>query len=82
MFQIIHTLIVLQNEFIGFRHNNLILNNIFVYIKKNENTYTEYEGFKNDKFYLPNFGFDIKITNFEKSIIPKYYKIDNMSIVK
>ena len=80
LFQIIHTLIVLQNEFVGFRHNNLILKNIFIYLKKNENTYTEYEGFKDDKFYLPNFGFDIKITNFEKSVIPKYYKIDNTEL--
>ena len=80
LFQVIHTLIVLQNEFIGFKHNNLILKNIFLYMKKSENTYTEYEGFKDDKFYLPNYGFDIKITNFEKSVIPKYYKIDNTEL--
>jgi hypothetical protein len=75
LFQVIHTLAVLQEEFKGFKHNNLILKNIFVYLKKNEDNYTEYNGFKNDKFYLPNFGFDIKITNFEKSIIPKFYEI-------
>jgi hypothetical protein len=74
LFQVIHTLAVLQKEFTGFKHNNLLLKNIFVYLKKNENIYNEYDGFKNDKFYLPNFGFDIKITNFEKSIIPKYYE--------
>ena len=73
LFQVIHTLAVLQKEFIGFQHNNLLLTNIFVYLKKTNDDYVEYDGFKNDKFYLPNIGFDIKITNFEKSIIPKYY---------
>ena len=76
LFQVIHTLAILQKEFPGFKHNNLILKNIFVYLKKNDNDYIEYEGFKNDKFYLPNIGFDIKITNFEKSIISKYYEIN------
>lgn len=76
LFQIIHTLAVLQKEFVGFKHNNLTLKNILIYLKKNDDNYTEYEGFKNDKFYLPNFGFDIKISNFEQSIIPKYYEIE------
>lgn len=76
LFQVIHTLAVLQKEFVGFKHNNLILKNIFIYLKKNDDNYSEYEGFKNDKFYLPNFGFDIKISNFEKSVIPNYYEID------
>jgi len=73
LFQIVHTLAIIQNEFEGFRHNNLLLKNIFVYLKKSTNSITEYDGFKNDKFYLPNFGFDIKITNFENASIPKYY---------
>lgn len=77
LFQVIHTLAVLQKEFNGFRHNNLILKNIFIYLKKPDEGYTEYEGFKNDKFYLPNLGFDIKITNFENSVIPKFYEIKN-----
>jgi len=76
LFQVIHTLAVLQNEFKGFRHNNLILKNIFLYLKKNDDIYTEYNGFNNDKFYVPNFGFDIKITNFDNSIIPKFYEIE------
>jgi hypothetical protein len=80
LFQIIHTLAVLQKEFIGFRHNNLTLKNIFVYLKKNDNVNIEYDGFKNDKFYLPNLGFDIKISNFEKSVIPKYYEIEKTNI--
>ena len=76
LFQVIHTLAVLQKEFNGFKHNNLILKNIFIYLKNNEEIYSEYDGFKKDIFYLPNIGIDIKISNFEKAIIPKYYEID------
>ena len=35
-----------------------------------------YEYGKN-KWFIPNIGFDIKITNFEKSVIPKHYGISN-----
>ncbi len=79
LFQIIHTLAVLQSEFDGFRHNNLQLKNILVYLKKTSDSYTEYDGFRNDKFYLPNSGFDIKITNFEHASIPKYYELPKSS---
>ncbi len=79
LFQIIHALAILQNEFDGFRHNNLILKNVFLYLKRNSDSYVEYEGFKNDKFYLPNSGFDIKIGNFEHSVIPKFYGMNNYS---
>ena len=77
LFQIIHTLCVIQNEFEGFRHNNLILKNIFIYLKKNSEKYVEYDGFNNNKFYVTNVIFDIKITNFEYSIIPKFYGLFN-----
>lgn len=73
LFQIFHTLAVIQREYNGFSHNNLLLKNIVIYLKKQTNNYTEYEGLKNDKFYVPNSGFDIKITNFEYSCIPKFY---------
>ena len=76
IFQVIHTLAILQKEYEGFRHNNLTLTNIMVYLKKSSNTYTEYESLDkkaDSKFYLPNYGFDIKITNFENAVIPKYY---------
>ncbi len=78
LFQIIHTLATIQKEFEGFRHNNLILSNILVYLKKSSDILSEYEGFKNDKFYVPNTGFDIKITNFEHAIIPKFYGMASM----
>ena len=76
IFQIVHTLAVLQTRYPGFRHNNLILKNIVIYLKKMNNDYTIYNNFNkksNEKFYVPNFGFDIKITNFENTIIPNVY---------
>lgn len=78
LFQVIHTLAIIQKEFEGFRHNNLTVSNILVYLKKESDTLIEYDGFKNDKFYVPNIGFDIKITNFEQSVLPKFYGLSNM----
>jgi hypothetical protein len=70
LFQIIHTLAVLQKEFKGFRHNMLDYNSIYIYEK--ENKIEEYI-FNNKKYYVPNDGIDIKITNFFNSIIPGYF---------
>jgi len=79
LFQIIHTLAIINNKYNNFKHNNLILQNIKIYLKNNNDVYTEYNGFKNDIFYLPNIGYDIKISNFEYSVIPKYYNTDYKS---
>jgi hypothetical protein len=76
IFQVIHTLAVLQTQYPGFRHNNLLLKNIVIYLKKKNNEYNIYNNFNkksNEKFYIPNIGFDIKITNFENTIIPNVY---------
>ena len=70
LFQIIHTLAVLQKEHPGFRHNMLNLSNIFVYLKKHENDLYE---FNHKKYYIPNNDFEIKITNFFLSNIPEMY---------
>lgn len=78
LFQVIHTIAVIQNEYSGFRHNNLEMKNIMLYLKKDSNSYVEYNGFKNDKFYLQDCNFDIKITNFEYAVIPKYYGLKNL----
>jgi hypothetical protein len=37
-----------------------------------------YNGFKDDNFYLSNFPFDIKISNFEHSVVPNFYGMINM----
>ena len=72
LFQIIYTLAVINNEYPGFTHNNLIFTNIFIYIEhKNE---IIYDGFKNDKFILKNIEYDVKLTNFNKASITKSTK--------
>jgi hypothetical protein len=75
LFQLIHTLAVIQKEYPGFRHNNLTIDNILIYIKKEELSENYYE-FGKDHWIIPNIGFDIKIFNFEKSTIPNYYEIN------
>ena len=82
IFQVIHTLAVLQTQYPGFRHNNLLLKNIVIYLKKKNNQYNIYNNFNkksNEKFYVPNIGFDIKITNFENTIIPNVYGSFNIN---
>ncbi len=71
LFQVIHTLAVLQKEYSGFRHNMLSPANIFVYLKKDTNITDKYT-YKKD-YYLSNNDFDIKITNFCASRIPGLY---------
>ena len=72
LFQVIHTLATIQNEYNGFKHNKLLLKNIILYLKGGADNYSEYDGI-NGTFHVPNPGFDIKIGNFEHSTIPKYY---------
>ena len=76
IFQVVHTLAVLQTKYPGFRHNNLLLKNIVIYLKKPNDEYIIYNNFNkksHEKFYVPNIGFDIKITNFENTIIPNLH---------
>ena len=74
LFQIIHTLAIIQKEFPGFRHNNLTPENILIYLKKENLSDNVYE-YENNKWIIPNIGFDIKIANFEKSVLPNMYGI-------
>ena len=73
LFQIIHTLAVLQKEYPGFRHNMLNLSNIYVYLKKGE---TDKYKYNNTNFYIPNNTFEIKITNFFAANIPDMYGVN------
>ena len=75
LFQIIHTLAILQKEYPGFRHNILNLDNIYVYMKKESSNVTLYE-YENTSFYITNNVFEIKITNFYGSVIPSLYTSD------
>lgn len=68
LWQIIHTLYVITEKFPYFAHNNLNLNNIFIYQKKIYDTNIEYKYSNNTKI-INNTNLEIKITNFENSII-------------
>jgi len=70
LFQLIYTLAIINQEYPGFKHNNITLKSIFLYLRK-ENNDIIYNGFKNDKFILNNSfnKFDIKLTNFDKANI-------------
>ena len=70
LFKIIHTLLIIKTKYIYFLHNNLILDNIFIYINKEiiSKDYEEYK-YNNITYYLPCEIYEIKITNFENSTI-------------
>lgn len=75
LFQIIHTLAVIKDRFPHFNHNNLILDNIYVYIKKDTNIYTTYK-YNNYEFNIPD-KFVIKIASFNKASITHFYNNAN-----
>ena len=78
IFQVLHTLAIIQERYPTFRHNNLDLKNIYCYLKeKNSSTY-EYK-LDGNTFIIPNIGLEIKITNFEEANILN--EIDNESII-
>jgi hypothetical protein len=70
LFKIIYTLLIIKEKYKYFSHNNLILDNIFVYTNKNINL-LEYKEYKinGQNYYLKYEVYDIKITNFENSTI-------------
>lgn len=70
LFQILHTLLIIKSIYPYFQHNMLTLNNIFVYQNKNfdENQDNIYE-YNNKKFIIKNTEYEIKLSNFENSII-------------
>lgn len=72
LFQILHTLLIIKSIYPYFQHNRLTLNNIFVYQNKNFDDMQNYIYEYNDKkFIIKNTEYEIKITNFENSIISK-----------
>ena len=78
LFQMIHTLAVIQDEYPKFSHNQLSPSNIFVYLRKDTKSVREYS-FNGKKYYVPNPGLDIKITNFGQAELEsknnKYYDL-------
>jgi hypothetical protein len=72
MFQILYTLYRLSERISKFRHNNLNLQAIKIYVRKPTNKKNIFKvGTKT--FVVPDYGFDIKISDYDKSFTPEYY---------
>jgi len=68
IFQVAHTLGVIQETFNGYKHNNLFATELFVYMKKPKiNTYK----LGSKEIQMNDEGFEIKLGSFSKSYIPK-----------
>jgi hypothetical protein len=77
-FQLLHTLAIIQKKYKTFRHNNLTPKTIYYY-KKGKSSDTSYI-FEDTQFILNNNSLDIKIYNFDKSIIIDVY--DNSDLTE
>ena len=75
LFNIIIAIETIKLTYRYFSHNNLTLDNIFIY---NKNTINNIIEFNNIVYNLPNMSYEIKITNFEKS---KISNINNDEII-
>ncbi len=81
IFQIIYTLMVIQQEYPNFRHNDLNLRNILVdrINKKSQFLYQIIYKDKEYSFEIPNFGFQTRLWDFDYSSIEG--SIDNLKIL-
>jgi hypothetical protein len=70
IFQVIHTLALIQDKYPSFRHNKLDTKSIFIYLKSKEGVINNYI-FKSKKFQFSS-KFDLKIGNFGFSSIDKH----------
>lgn len=82
IFQLVYTLMVIQEKYPSFRHNDLHLGNILVDIISSKSKILYQVIYKNKKynFLLPNLGFQIRIWDFDFSCINRIinnYKINN-----
>ncbi len=77
LFQICHVLGKIQEKFPLFRHNNFIVKSFVCYIHKTfpKQTSHEYNGII---FNLPSNEFEVRLTNYERSVIPNL--VDNKDI--
>lgn len=69
LFQIIHCLFKINESYKKFRHNNLNLDNIFIYTNKPFLSNKIKQNLFGNNYIIPNNSIQIKITNFEESII-------------
>jgi len=74
LFQLIYTLAKINKFYYGFRHNNLTTDSVLLYMK--DNIILERYTFL-DTIYNVSTEFSLKICNFEKASIPKFYNDNN-----
>jgi len=77
LFQVLFSLAIIQKKYPTFRHNDLDLNNIYVYQRTENDEKVKYN-LNGTIFDIPNVGFTIKIGNFYKSVIDGF--VDNKSL--
>jgi hypothetical protein len=76
IFQVAHTLALIQNEFPGFRKNNLTCDTILLYNKKpKKNLYK----LGSKEYTVSDKGYEVKLGFFSDTYIPKYIENDNLS---
>jgi hypothetical protein len=68
IFQVLHTLSIIQNKYPNFRHNNITLKNIDGYLKSGAKGTTNYS-FNGEMYNVENIDFFYKMSNFENSTI-------------
>ena len=81
IFKIIFTLVIIQDKYPSFRHNDLNINNILI---KKSNICKSIYNYNNTIYTIPNVGYDIYINDFEYSnicdiIINNEIKFERMS---
>ena len=66
IFQVIHTLYIIRSKYSKFKHNNLSINNIDVYISKRNIDDLKIYSINNKEYKFYNNGLIVKLNNFDK----------------
>nr|QFG74706.1 MAG: hypothetical protein [Megaviridae environmental sample] len=77
-FQLLSVLAIIQNKYPGFRHNDLKANNILVNLIPPDETKNFQYKINNQKYIVPNIGFQLKLWDFDFACIPGI--IDNNKV--
>ena len=80
-FQLLYALYKLQKRYVLFRHNNLNLDSVYVYVTKQTAT-PKVIKIQDKIFNVPDMGFEIKLTNFYDSYIPEFAENKNTTLTK
>lgn len=78
LFQIVHTLAVIQKKYPGFRHNQLTAEHIYLYQNKVKMEKAKRYTFEGVVYHVPRAGFDVKVSDFEKSVISGLVENDGL----